>query len=102
MSNYIVYNDSTGKILRSGSCPMSMLAIQAGPGETVIEGKLPDGTDDRTQKIKGDQVVDKTPAEIEADNPTPVPIPKEDKIKSVQNKDWDDLIGRIEKLETKE
>jgi len=38
MKNYIVY-DSTGKILRTGTCPDEMMEIQAHePGELVMEG----------------------------------------------------------------
>lgn len=92
--NYIVYKDK--KILRTGACPASMMKKQAGPGERVREGVA----DDLTQKMQGDQVVDKTPEEIEADNPTPPPIQEEEKVKHVKNKDWDALVARVTALET--
>lgn len=94
--NYIVYKGT--KILRTGSCSASMMVMQAGPGEKVMEGKLRDGESDCTQKMQGDQVVDKTPAEIEADNPTPVPVPEEEKTKHVTNKEWDALVARVAAL----
>jgi len=91
--NYIVYKGN--KILRTGSCPASMLSIQAKQGQMVKEGVA----NDRTQKMQGDQVVNKTPVEIEADNPTPVPVPEEDREKNVKNKDWNALEARVAALE---
>jgi len=41
---YIVYKESTGEILRTGSCPDDMLSIQAGAGEIAIEGIAKDAT----------------------------------------------------------
>lgn len=95
--NFIVYKDK--KILRTGSCPASMMSIQAGPGQKVKEGKLRDGTDDSTQKMQGDQVADKTPEEIEKENPTRPPIPEDEKTKHIKNKDWDDILLRLAALE---
>lgn len=92
-SNYIVYKGD--KILRTGSCPPSMLSIQARPGEKVIEGIAKD----HTQKMQGNKVVDKTAAEIEADNPTPQPIPEDEKQKHIKKKDWDGILARLEALE---
>lgn len=43
MKNFIIH-DTVGKILRTGSCPDTMLSIQAGLGETVIEGLANDAT----------------------------------------------------------
>jgi len=37
MSLYAIYDPATGRIIRFGGCPASMVAIQAGPGETVLE-----------------------------------------------------------------
>ena len=48
MVNYIVYNKITGDILRTGSCPKSMMNIQAineNENETVIEGRADDVCD---------------------------------------------------------
>jgi len=94
MNPYIVYN-TAGKILRTGSCPASMLEMQAHPGEKVIEGRA----NDYYQKMVGDKVVDKTPEEIEADNPTPAPIPDEDKPARITNKDLAALMQRVKDLE---
>ena len=96
--NYIVYKDK--EILRTGSCPASMMNAQAGPGEYVKEGKLRNGTDDRTQKMQGDQVVDKTPSEIEADNPSIVPIPEEDRPTVISKKDWQALQNTVVDLQS--
>jgi len=98
MATYIVYKGN--KILRTGSCPVSMLSLQAGQGEKVIEGSLPSGTTDRTQKMQGNKVVNKTPQEIEHDNPPPTPIPVPDRYKKVKNKDWDAIVHRLEALES--
>jgi hypothetical protein len=37
MKNFTVY-DSTGRALRAGACPDEDFALQAGPGETIVEG----------------------------------------------------------------
>jgi hypothetical protein len=44
MKKYIVYKESTGEILRTGSCPDDMLSMQAGAGEIAIEGIAIDTT----------------------------------------------------------
>lgn len=44
MKNYVVYN-SQGVILKTGYCPTDMLALQAGNGESVIEGQANEETD---------------------------------------------------------
>jgi hypothetical protein len=36
--NFIVF-DGAGRILRTGYCPDNMVEIQAGPGETAVEGE---------------------------------------------------------------
>lgn len=98
--------DNTGKILREISAPESMFALQARPGQFVIEGEV----DDRTQKVKFDgisrslaldgvkrgqpinpRIVKKTKAEIKADNPPRPVIPEEEKVKHIKKKDWDAL-----------
>lgn len=54
--NYIVYDKLTGKILRTGGCPSSMIYIQAhGENEAVIEGTA----NDAEHKIVNGQVVSK-------------------------------------------
>ena len=57
--NFIIYN-STGTILRTGSCPNSMLSIQAQNGETVIEGQA----NQNAQYISDGVVTNYTEAEL--------------------------------------
>lgn len=54
MSNYIVYDRSTGKINKTGSCPEEMMELQAGENEAVMEGQA----DDSKQYIVGGAVVE--------------------------------------------
>lgn len=54
--NFIVY-DSKGEIIRTGSCPSAMLALQTGVYEFVMEGQA----DDRTQWVDN-HVVTQRPA----------------------------------------
>ena len=55
MKNYIVYN-SSGKILRTGTCPDEMMEIQARePGELVMEGVA----NDLIHYIKNGQIKEK-------------------------------------------
>ena len=56
---FIVYN-SEGQIVRSGECRTEDFSIQAGDGETVIEGSEQDV---RRKKIVGGEVVDVPPEE---------------------------------------
>lgn len=76
--SYIIYNKA-GEILRNIQCSSAMSKIQAKKDEFIMEGVA----NDATQKIEFDgfdvdgqpinpRVVDKTPEEIEADNP-PMP-----------------------------
>ena len=76
------------------------------PGEFIMEGEA----DDATQKIDFDgfdvdgqpinpRVVDKTPEEIEADNPTPASMSLEKKPASITNKQWQDVLRRLRVLE---
>lgn len=99
--NYIIY-DETGKILRMVNCPSSLKYFQAGDGEFVMEGVA----DDTTQKIidvgiKG-KIVDKTPAEIEADNPTPPEIPFEERTARITNEQLQNVMKRLDNLEKKQ
>lgn len=54
MKNFIIH-DALGQILRTGSCPDSMVADQLQPGETAIEGTA----NDATQYISGGIVTNK-------------------------------------------
>jgi len=96
MKRFIVYN-SKGQILRTGSCPDSIFFRQAHDGEFVIEGKA----NDVTQKIVGGKIVNKTPEEIEADNPTPIPVPFEKRPAQITNEQWQGILNRLDNLEAK-
>ena len=51
--NYIVYNGITGKILRTGSCPESMIKFQAtSENEIAVEGRADDVCDQIDLKTK--------------------------------------------------
>lgn len=44
--DFVIYNKDTGKILRTGACPLSMLSIQViNPNECVTVGKADDMCD---------------------------------------------------------
>ncbi|GAB4390258.1 MAG: hypothetical protein Kow0025_21050 [Thermodesulfovibrionales bacterium] len=73
--NFIVYDPTTGKIVRTGDCPPEMVSIQALEGEAVMEGEA----SDRLHKIVGGEVVDKNPLEI---SPLPAPDPREELIRA--------------------
>ena len=65
--NYIVYKTKSGEILRTGTCPPEMAAIQASDGETVIEGTA----NDITQYIVDGVVTDYTEEQLLAKSSTP-------------------------------
>lgn len=90
---YIVYDTSTGQILRTGICDKDQLANQAGPGETAVEGSA----DDRLQKLENDRLRDKTPAELEAEQRPP--CPEEDKRQVIPRKLRRATLLRIRQLE---
>jgi len=73
--NFIVYDPTTGKIVRTGDCPPEMVAVQALPGEAVMEGTA----SDRLHKVVDGKVVDKDPSEI---SPLPAPDPREELIRA--------------------
>lgn len=54
MKSFVVYNDQ-GEILRTGACQDEDLSVQAGEGESVLEGNA----DDLTQMVVDGAVVDK-------------------------------------------
>ncbi len=105
MANFIAY-DEKKQILRTGSAPLGMANMQAGPGEFVIEGVA----DDQTQKMEFDgldesgrpinpRLVDKSPAEILADNPPLPPVLEENKPANMTKGELAALVKRIENLE---
>lgn len=89
--NLIIY-DNTGKILRQIQCPSTLSLLQAKKGEFVMEGVA----NDSTQKIVAGKVVDKTPEEIEADNP---PTPERQNLVLITRGQWQDVLDRLDKLE---
>lgn len=93
MSYYTVFDPSTGKILRSGTCQQRDIKLQARDDETVIQGKA----DDATQKIVAGKIVAKTQAEIDADKP-PI-VPEEDRPAPITNKQLQELLNRVKVLE---
>lgn len=98
MKKFIVY-DNTGKILRTGGCSDKDFFLQARDGEFVIEGKANDVTQKVANPGIAGRVVNKTPEEIEADNPTPKPVPFEKRPAQVTNEQWQDVLGRLKKFE---
>jgi len=54
-ASFVVYQPATGEILRTGNCSPAALALQAGPGEAVMEGDA----DDRTDRVVDGQIVPK-------------------------------------------
>lgn len=66
MKKFIVYRTATGEILRTGSAPDDMIAIQAIAGETVIEGTA----NDITQYIAAGVVTNKPPMGCTIDKTT--------------------------------
>lgn len=98
MKNYIIYNVS-GKILRTGTCSNADFEKQVGMGEFVMEGKA----NDSTQKIVGNEVVNKTPEEVETDKPPePEPVPFKQQPASITNANWQDILSRLADLESKQ
>lgn len=93
MKNYIVYSESDGMILQQGKCPGNSLKDHKINGFSIMEGTA----DPVTQKVIRGQIVDKTPEEIEAEKPKPVPI--ENQPARITNKQWQAVMKRIENLE---
>lgn len=96
----------TGKILRSVSCPSTQKHLQVKDGSFIMEGKA----DDATQKVEFDglddegqpinpRVIDKTPEEIEVDNPMLLEIPSEKQPANITNEQLQNVLDRLDKLE---
>lgn len=92
---FVVYNKSTGKILRSGHCQDRAFSKQAQEGEEVLEGVA----NDVRQKIVAGKIVDKTSEEIERDNPKRKRISFEKRRANISNEQYQNLLQRIERLE---
>lgn len=103
MKRFIVYNKD-GKILRHGGCPDYNFNLQAQENEFVMEGTA----NDLKQKVEffwdidhnpiDPRVINKTPEEIEAENPPDVQFEKQ--IAHITNKQWQDVLVRLDKLES--
>lgn len=90
--DYIVYNQD-GKIMRTGVCNKDVLHLQAvNDDELTMEGTA----NDVIQKIINGKIVNKTPEEIEADNPT---VPFEERPAFITNKQLQNVLDRISVLE---
>lgn len=108
MKKFVVYNKQK-EILRTGVCQNNTFDLQAKKNEFVME----DSANDVTQKVEFDgfdekgqpidpRVVNKTPAEIEKDNPTPPEIPIGQRPASITNEQWQAIQDRLENLENSE
>ncbi|MBA7608068.1 hypothetical protein ES703_15243 [subsurface metagenome] len=93
---YIIYN-KLGKILRVVQCPSTEKKSQVHKDEFVMEGQA----DDITQKIVNGKIVDKTPEEVKADNPSPSEVPESERPARITNKQWQDVQDRLTRLEAK-
>lgn len=95
MKNFIIYN-AADDILRTGLCQDVDFEIQAHANEFVMEGEA----DAVTQKIVEGEVVNKTPAEIEAEKPPePEPVPIGQQQANITNEQWQDVLKKLKKLE---
>lgn len=96
---YSIYN-MAGVKLRVVDCPPTLAALQVHAGELILEGEV----NDETQKVVAGKIVDKTPEEIELANPTlpePEPASVEKQPAFITNEQWQDVLERLKKLETK-
>ena len=91
---FIVY-DKDGKISRTGHCQPATFNKQAGQGESIIEAVA----NDVRQKVVKGKIVNKTSEEIKRDSPKTPPKPTKDKKANITNRQYDDLLARIEAIE---
>jgi len=99
--NFVIY-DKTGKILSTGHCQKTALHKQAGENQFAMEGMA----DAITQKVEfspdGEpRIVDKSPVEIEKDNPKTKEKPFAKKLARITNEDVQALVARLVALEKK-
>ena len=95
MIQFIIYNND-GKIIRVGVCSEPLYDLQAQEGEKIIVGNA----DPTKHKIVDGKRVDKTPQEIMADTSEEMVIPVEEKQASITNQMWQDLMDRLDALES--
>ena len=86
--SYIIYEPSTGVILKTGRCASAALPTPP-DGMTVMRGTA----NDSLQKIVDGKVTDKSPIEL------PAPRTKPPRRKYMLQSEWEELIKRIVKLE---
>jgi hypothetical protein len=58
---FIVYDDASGNILRTGQCPDDHIGLQARAGEVAIEDKWDGDTDERKHRIVNGKRIEFTP-----------------------------------------
>ncbi len=56
IQSYIIYNTTTGEIIRTGFAPADQIAAQAGPGETAVPGVTANDVSDRWDLATGSPV----------------------------------------------
>lgn len=93
---FVVY-DSDGKILRGGHCQASTFDHQAQDGEFVMERSA----NDVRQKIVAGKIIDKTPTEIEQDNPSRVPLSFGNRPVKITNGQLQSILQRLDAIEAK-
>jgi len=78
MKQYITYDKSTGKILRTGCCPASMMHLQA---DSAAEGVLEGEANDIIKKVYKGVVIDKSITELIAQEEATKPNQREELIR---------------------
>lgn len=99
MKRYIVYDVLTGKIETTGICADKNFETNKKARETG-DMKLIEGiANQKTQKIAGGEIVDKTQAEIITDNP-PAVKPTVGQMRAfISNQMWENILARLDELE---
>lgn len=92
-----VVHDEAGNILRSGFCSWDTVPRQVQNNEEfVIRGK----GDDLNHKVKDGKIVEKTAEEKELDRiPEPEPTPFSEQTAGLTNRQLQDILSRLDKLE---
>ena len=66
MKHYTVLS-SNGKVARTGFCPEELIALQAGEGETVVEGTVEEAPSEPVYSWRGNRVREYPPLQNLAD-----------------------------------